>query len=145
MFCLTGRKGPPRIPFESYSARPEKEAVSLLSVFLGFHDGGDRMYAIIESGGKQRRVSPGALVTLEKIDGEAGSQVELSKVLLVADGDQVRVGTPYLQGARVMTEIVRQGRGPKITVFKFKRRKRYRRTQGHRQAQTTVRIKEIRV
>jgi len=103
------------------------------------------MYAIIESGGKQRRVSPGALVTLEKIDGEAGSQVELSKILLVADGDQVRVGTPYLQGARVMTEIVRQGRGPKITVFKFKRRKRYRRTQGHRQAQTTVRITEIRV
>ena len=103
------------------------------------------MYAIIESGGKQRRVSQGALVTLEKIDGEAGSQVELSKVLLVADGDQVRVGTPYLQGARVMTEIVRQGRGPKITVFKFKRRKRYRRTQGHRQAQTTVRITEIRV
>ena len=103
------------------------------------------MYAIIESGGKQRRVTPGALVALERIEGEAGSQVELSKVLLVADGEQVRVGTPYLQGARVMTEIVRQGRGPKITVFKFKRRKRYRRTQGHRQAQTTVRITEIRV
>ena len=103
------------------------------------------MYAIIESGGKQRRVSPGALVTLEKIDGEAGSQVELSRVLLVADGDQLKVGNPYLQGASVMTEIVRQGRGPKITVFKFKRRKRYRRTQGHRQAQTTVRITEIRV
>ena len=125
--------------------RIEGEAGSLLSAFLGFHDGGDRMYAIIESGGKQRRVSPGGLVTLEKLDGEAGSQVELSKVLLVADGDQVRVGAPYLQGARVMSEIVRQGRGPKITVFKFKRRKRYRRTQGHRQAQTTVRIKEIRV
>jgi large subunit ribosomal protein L21 len=103
------------------------------------------VYAIIESGGKQRRVSPGALVTLEKIDGEAGSQVELSKVLLVADGDQVKVGSPYLEGARVLSEIVRQGRGPKIIVFKFKRRKRYRRTQGHRQAQTTVRIKEIRV
>jgi len=103
------------------------------------------MYAIIESGGKQRRVSPGALVTLEKIDGEAGSQVELSKVLLVADGDQVKVGSPYLEGARVLSEIVRQGRGPKITVFKFKRRKRYRRTQGHRQAQTTLRVTEIRV
>lgn len=103
------------------------------------------MYAIVESGGKQRRVSPGALVSLEKIEGEAGSQVELSRVLLVADGDQVRVGNPYLQGAIVITEIVRQGRGPKITVFKFKRRKRYRRTQGHRQSQTTVRITEIRV
>ncbi|HZY31778.1 MAG TPA: 50S ribosomal protein L21 [Candidatus Methylomirabilis sp.] len=102
------------------------------------------MYAIIESGGKQRRVSPGALVALERLEGEAGSQVELSKVLLVADGDQVKIGNPYVQGARVMSEIVRQGRGPKITVFKFKRRKRYRRTQGHRQEQTTVRITEIR-
>jgi large subunit ribosomal protein L21 len=106
---------------------------------------GRTVYAIIESGGKQRRVAPGGLVVLERIEGEAGSQVELSKVLLVADGDQVKVGNPYLQGASVLTEIVRQGRGPKITVFKFKRRKRYRRTQGHRQAQTTVRITEIRV
>jgi len=103
------------------------------------------VYAIIESGGKQRRVTPGALVTLERIDGEAGSQVELSNVLLVAEGDDVRVGKPYVQGARVISEIVKQARGPKITVFKFKRRKRYRRTQGHRQAQTTVRITEIRV
>ncbi len=103
------------------------------------------MYAIIESGGKQRRVTPGALVTLERIEGEAGSQIELSKVLLVSDGDQVKIGEPYVLGASVVSEIVRQGRGPKITVFKFKRRKRYRRTQGHRQAQTTVRIKEIRV
>ena len=60
------------------------------------------MYAIIESGGKQRRVTPGALVTLERIEGEAGSQVELSKVLLVADGEQVKVGNPYLQGATVI-------------------------------------------
>lgn len=101
------------------------------------------VYAIIESGGKQCRVSPGALVALERIEGEAGSQIELSKVLLVADGDQVKVGSPYLQGAKVLSEIVRHGRGRKVTVFKFKRRKRYRRTQGHRQAQTTVRIKEI--
>ncbi|MGH7369379.1 MAG: 50S ribosomal protein L21 [Candidatus Methylomirabilaceae bacterium] len=103
------------------------------------------MYAVIESGGKQRRVAPGALVTLERIEGEAGTQVELAKVLLVAEGDDVKVGKPYVEGARVVSEIVRQGRGPKITVFKFKRRKRYRRTQGHRQAQTTVRIKEIKV
>ena len=102
------------------------------------------VYAIIESGGKQCRVSQGALVTLEKIEGDPGKQVELSNVLLVADGDQVKIGTPYLQGAAVTSEIVRQGRGPKVTVFKFKRRKRYRRTQGHRQAQTTLRIKEIR-
>lgn len=103
------------------------------------------MYAIIESGGKQRRVTPGALVTLERIEGEAGSRVELSNVLLVAEGDEVKVGTPYVQGARVISEIVSQTRGPKVTVFKFKRRKRYRRTQGHRQARTTVRITEISV
>jgi large subunit ribosomal protein L21 len=102
------------------------------------------VYAIIESGGKQCRVSSGDLVTLERIEGEAGKQVELSKVLLVADGDQVKIGAPYLQGAMVMSEIVRQGRGPKIIVFKFKRRKRYRRTQGHRQEQTILRITEIR-
>jgi large subunit ribosomal protein L21 len=102
------------------------------------------VYAIVESGGKQHRVAPGALVTLERIDGAAGTQVEMSKVLLVADGDQVRVGTPYVSGASVVSEIVRQDRGPKITVFKFKRRKGYRRTQGHRQARTTVRITEIR-
>ena len=102
------------------------------------------VYAIIESGGKQRRVSPGALVTLEKIEGEAGKQVELSSVLMVADGDQVKIGAPYVQGAAVVSEIVRQGRGPKVTIFKFKRRKRYRRTQGHRQAETTLRVTEIR-
>lgn len=102
------------------------------------------VYAIIESGGKQRRVSPGALVTLERIEGEAGNQVELSNVLMVADGDQVKIGTPYVQGAAVVSEIVRQGRGPKVMIFKFKRRKRYRRTQGHRQAQTTLRVTEIR-
>lgn len=102
------------------------------------------VYAIIESGGKQCRVSSGDLVTLERIEGEAGKQVELSKVLLVADGDQVKIGAPYLQGALVMSEIVRQGRGPKVIVFKFKRRKRYRRTQGHRQEQTILRITEIR-
>lgn len=102
------------------------------------------MYAIIESGGKQCRVSAGDIVTLERIEGEAGKQVELSKVLLVADGDQVKIGAPYLQDALVVSEIVRQSRGPKIIVFKFKRRKRYRRTQGHRQEQTTLRITEIR-
>jgi len=140
---LTGRWEPPRIRFDSDIVSPEKEAVRLLLVFVRLQAGGIAVYAIIESGGKQQRVSPGALVTLERIEGGAGSQVEFSKVLLVADGDQVKIGNPHLPSARVMGEIVRQGRGPKITVFKFKRRKRYRRTQGHRQAQTTVRIKEI--
>jgi len=101
------------------------------------------MYAIIESGGKQYRAEPGRMLKLEKLEGEKGAQVELTKVLLVADGEKVKVGTPTVQGAKVVSEIVRQGRGPKIIVFKFKRRKKYRRRTGHRQAQTTVRVKEI--
>ncbi len=101
------------------------------------------MYAIVESGGKQYRAEPGKMLRLEKLEGDKGAQVELTKVLLVADGNAVRVGTPTVEGAKVVSEIVRQGRGPKITVFKIKRRKNYRRTMGHRQSVTTVRVKEI--
>lgn|SRR5574341_1447961 len=101
------------------------------------------MYAIIESGGKQYRAEPGKMLRLEKLDGEKGAQVELTKVLLVADGEAVKVGTPTVQGAKVISEVVRQGRGPKISVFKFKKRKNYRRHLGHRQSITTVRVKEI--
>jgi len=101
------------------------------------------VYAIIESGGKQYRVEAGAVVTLERIPGEVGSQVELDRVLLVSDGSTVKVGQPTVAGARVISQIVAQSRGPKIDVFKFKRRKKYRRKTGHRQEQTEVRVSEI--
>ena len=101
------------------------------------------MYAIVESGGKQYRAEPGKMLRLERLDGEKGAQVELTKVLLVADGEKVRVGTPMVEGAKVVSEIVRQGRGQKISVFKFKRRKKYRRKTGHRQNLTEVRVAEI--
>ena len=101
------------------------------------------MYAIIESGGKQYRVEPGAVVALERIPGDVGSQVELTRVLLVSDGTTVMIGKPVLTGARVVSEIVAQTRGEKIDVFKFKRRKKYRRKTGHRQELTKVRIAEI--
>ncbi len=101
------------------------------------------MYAIIESGGKQYRVEPGAIVALERIPGDVGSQVELDRVLLVSDGTMVKVGKPTLSGAKVISEIVAQTRGEKIDVFKFKRRKKYRRKTGHRQELTKVRIAEI--
>ena len=101
------------------------------------------MYAIIESGGKQYRVEPGAVVALERIPGEAGSRVELDRVLLVSDGTAVKVGNPTLSGAKVISQIVAQTRGEKIDVFKFKRRKKYRRKTGHRQELTKVRIAEI--
>ena len=101
------------------------------------------MYAIIESGGKQYRVEPGVVLALERIPGDVGSQVELTRVLLVSDGTTVRVGTPILAGANVISQIVAQTRGEKIDVFKFKKRKKYRRKTGHRQELTRVRIGEI--
>ena len=101
------------------------------------------MYAIIESGGKQYRVEPGAVVALERIPGEVGSQVELDRVLLVSDGSTIKVGQPTVAGAKVISQIVAQTRGEKIYVFKFKRRKKYRRKTGHRQELTEVRVAEI--
>ena len=105
--------------------------------------GGTSVYAIIESGGKQYRVEPGAVLALERLPGEKGSRVELDRVLLVSDGSSLKVGHPTVSGARVVSEILAQTRGDKIDVFKFKKRKKYRRKTGHRQEQTTVRIAEI--
>ncbi|HEV8663865.1 MAG TPA: 50S ribosomal protein L21 [Candidatus Methylomirabilis sp.] len=101
------------------------------------------MYAVLETGGKQYRVSPGDLLRVERLEGEPGSPVRFDRVLLVAEEDLVTIGTPTVAGASVAGEVVRQGRARKIIVFKFKRRKKYRRTQGHRQAETTVRITAI--
>jgi large subunit ribosomal protein L21 len=101
------------------------------------------VYAIVESGGKQYRVEPGAVLAVERIRGEVGSRVELDRVLLVSDGSRLQVGQPLVAGARVVTEIVAQTRGAKIDVFKFKRRKKYRRKVGHRQELTQVRVAEI--
>ena len=101
------------------------------------------MYAVIRTGGKQARVAPGESIRLEKLDGAVGETVELSEVLLVGDQGDPRVGTPLVEGARVVGTITAQGRGPKIVVFKMKRRKGYRRKQGHRQAYTEVRVERI--
>lgn len=101
------------------------------------------MYAVIRSGGKQARVSPGDTLRLEKLTGEVGDSVELAEVLLLEDGGEPRVGTPLVDGAKVRGTILAQGRGDKIVVFKMKRRKGYRRKQGHRQAYTEVRIDAI--
>jgi large subunit ribosomal protein L21 len=101
------------------------------------------MYAVIRTGGKQARVAPGESVRLEKLDGAVGDTVELSEVLLVGDQGDARVGTPLVAGAKVVGTITAQGRGPKIVVFKMKRRKGYRRKQGHRQAYTEVRVERI--
>lgn len=101
------------------------------------------MYAIIETGGKQYPVSPGQRIRVEKLDGEVGGEIELDRVLLVSDDDDVKIGTPHVEGAKVMTKIVSHGRGKKLIVFKFRRRTNYRRKQGHRQAYTCLEVTDI--
>ena len=101
------------------------------------------MYAIVESGGKQIRVSPGEQVRVEKLDVSVGSRVEFDKVLLVSRDGKVELGRPYIKGARALGTVEEQDRRAKVLVFKKKRRKQYRRTQGHRQAFSAVRIESI--
>jgi len=101
------------------------------------------MYAVIRTGGKQYRVAPGDTLRVELLEAEAGSQLSLGEVLLVAEGDSVIVGTPIVAGARVTATVQEHGRGEKIRIVKFRRRKHYRRRQGHRQHYTLVRIDGI--
>ena len=101
------------------------------------------MFAVFESGGKQHRVSEGDVIRLERLSGAAGESVEFDHVLLVSEGDDVTVGTPYVEGGKVIAEVVDQGRADKIRVIKFKRRKNYLRRAGHRQQYTEVRITGI--
>ena len=100
------------------------------------------MYAVIKTGGKQYRVAPNDVVTVEKVAGEAGATVEFADVLMLG-GDTPKVGTPAVAGVKVSAEILEQGRAPKVIAFKKRRRKNSRRKRGHRQQQTTVRIKDI--
>ena len=101
------------------------------------------MYAVIESGGKQHRVVPGENVALEKLAGEVGDTISFDKVLLTSDGDNVSVGKPYLENVTVEGHITLHDRQRKIIVFKYKKRKNYRRKRGHRQHFTLVRIDDI--
>ncbi|MFZ5449603.1 MAG: 50S ribosomal protein L21 [Thermodesulfobacteriota bacterium] len=101
------------------------------------------MYAIIQTGGKQYRVAPGDVLRVERLPGERGDEVVLDQVLLVTDGDVIQVGQPLVPNATVRTRIVQQGKGKKVLVYKKKRRKNYRRMQGHRQLFTALQIGEI--
>jgi large subunit ribosomal protein L21 len=103
------------------------------------------MYAVIQTGGKQYRVEPGKTVVVEKLDGDEGAAVVFDQVLLVSSGDggSVSIGKPIVAGAKVTGSIVEQGRGEKLVVFKFRRRKNYVRKNGHRQDYTAVKIAEI--
>ena len=100
------------------------------------------MYAVIETGGKQYRVAPGESIQVETLPGDVGAAIEFDKVLAIMDGDAVKAG-PAVQGARVRGTIEAHGRGAKDLVFKFKRKKQYKRTIGHRQNFTRVAVSEI--
>ena len=101
------------------------------------------MYAVVETGGKQYRVAVGDKLMVEKLDVEEGASIELDRVLMVCNEGDVEVGTPVLDGTAVAAKVLKQGRGEKIKVFKFKRRKKYRKTQGHRQSFTQLEILSI--
>ncbi len=101
------------------------------------------MYAVIKTGGKQYKVSPGDTIRVEKLPGEPGQEIELNEVLLVGDGEEVKIGQPLVEGAKVIATVLNQGRSRKIIVFKKKRRKNYKKKRGHRQFYTELQIKEI--
>ena len=101
------------------------------------------MFAVLNTGGKQYKVSQGDLIEVEKLESDVGDKVTLSQVLMVGEGEEVEVGSPYLSNYKVTGEVVEQGKGAKIIVFKKKRRKNYRRKNGHRQLFTQLKITEI--
>ena len=101
------------------------------------------MYAIIETGGKQYKVSEGDFIFVEKLDVEAGETVTVDKVLVVANGEDVKVGAPYVDGASVTADVVKNGKDKKIIVYKYKPKKGYHKKQGHRQPYTKLEIKKI--
>ena len=101
------------------------------------------MYAVVRSGGKQVRVEPGGSVRVEKLPGAVGETIEFDQVLLIGGEGEARVGTPLVEGVKAVATITAQGRGPKLVIFKMKRRKGYRRKAGHRQAYTEIRVDKI--
>ena len=103
------------------------------------------MYAVIESGGKQHKVEEGEVLQLEKLDAAAGDKVKFDKILLVGEGKSVKIGMPYVEGGQVEAKVLKQGRGDKVKIIKFNRRKHFKKQQGHRQFFTEVEITGIKV
>ena len=101
------------------------------------------MYAVVRSGARQYRAAVGDTILVERLTAEVGEQLELKDVLLIADGDKVKVGQPVVKKAKVLATVVAQEKGPKVRVFKYHPRKRYRRRAGHRQRYTRLRVDEI--
>lgn len=101
------------------------------------------MYAVIKTGGKQYRVEEGQTIKVEKLDGEAGSSIDLSEVLMIANGDDIKIGAPIVENGKVSADIVEHGRGDKVRIIKFRRRKHHRKQMGHRQSYTAIKITGI--
>lgn len=101
------------------------------------------MYAVIRTGGKQHRVSVGEALKVEKLEAQTGAEIVLSEVLMVGEGEQVTIGAPLVDGASVKATVLAQGKGDKIRIYKMRRRKHYRKSQGHRQLYTEIRIDSI--
>ena len=101
------------------------------------------MHAVIESGGKQYRVTEGQNLKLEKLDAEPGAAIDFDQVLLLSDGEDIKVGAPYVKGSKVSASIVEHGRHKKVHIIKFKRRKQHMKQMGHRQDYTEVKIEKI--
>jgi large subunit ribosomal protein L21 len=101
------------------------------------------MYAVVQTGGKQYRVTEGATLRVEKIKADEGSSVEIDKVLMVGEGESVKIGTPYVEGGKVTATVKSHGRGKKVNIIKFKRRKHHMKRQGHRQWYTELEITGI--
>jgi large subunit ribosomal protein L21 len=101
------------------------------------------MYAVIKTGGKQYRVTAGEKIKVEQIPADVGTEISLDQVLMVGEGDSVRIGTPVIGGATVTAKVIAHGRHPKVQIFKMRRRKHYRKSQGHRQNYTELEIASI--
>jgi large subunit ribosomal protein L21 len=101
------------------------------------------MFAVLATGGKQYKVAKGDEIRVEKLAGDVGQTIEFTDVRMVGEGEAVKIGRPQVEGAKVTAQILRQGRAPKLIIFKFRRRKNYRRKAGHRQPFTALRILEI--
>jgi len=140
-----------KLPGKSIRALTARQIVRIINRCWSTtgHDAADRwevrrtVFAIVETGGKQYRVSEGDLIQVEKLAAAKGETVTLDRVLMIGDGDQVRVGKPVVEGAQVRAKVVDQDRGPKIIVFKYKPKIRYRVKSGHRQSLTHLRIEQI--
>lgn len=101
------------------------------------------MYAVVSTGGKQYRLTQGEVLRVEKLDAEAGASVELDKVLMIADGDKVNIGTPLIEGGKVTVVVKSHGRGKKVEIMKFRRRKHHQKCTGHRQSYTEIEVTSI--